>query len=82
MQSICVMLQMFVISARIVEILHYTCTFFLSLYIVEGGTEGICTCTEEHEIKYECHDEQKQISPFAQGKVVTLYIICMMNNNP
>jgi len=43
-------------------------------FLVEGGTEGICTCTEEHEIKYECHDEQKQISPFAQGKVVTLYM--------
>jgi hypothetical protein len=39
--------------------------------------EGICTCTEEHEIKYEYH-EQKQISPFAQGTVV----ICMMSNNP
>ena len=38
------------------------------LYIIQKCT---CTCTEEHEIKYECHDEQKQISPFAQGKVVT-----------
>ena len=47
-------------------------------FLVDGGTEGICTCTEEHEIKYEYHDEQKHISPFAQGKVV----ICMMNNNP
>ena len=46
-------------------------------FLVEGGVEGICTCTEEHEIKYEYHDEQKQISPFAHGKVV----ICMMNNN-
>jgi hypothetical protein len=45
-------------------------------FLVEGG--GICTCTEEHKIKYEYHVEQKQISPFAQGKVV----ICMMNNNP
>ena len=54
----------------------HTCTFFP--FLVEGGTEGICTCTEEHEINYEYHDEQKQISPFAQGKVV----ICMMNNNP
>ena len=44
----------------------------------EGGTEGICTCTEEHEIKYEYHNEQKQISPFTQGKVVTY----MVNNNP
>lgn len=47
-------------------------------FLVEGGAEGICTCTEEHKIKYEYHVEQKQISPFAQGKVV----ICMMNNNP
>ena len=46
--------------------------------LLEGGTEGICTCTEKHEIKYEYHDEQKQSSPFAQGKVV----ICMMNINP
>ena len=42
-------------------------------FLVEGGTEGICTCTEEHEIKYDGDDEHKQISPFAQGKVV----ICM-----
>ena len=47
-------------------------------FLLEGGVEGICTCTEEHEIKYEYHDEQKQMSPFAQGTVV----ICMMNNNP
>jgi hypothetical protein len=47
-------------------------------FLVEGGTEDICTCTEEQEIKYEYHDEQKQISPFAQEKVV----ICVMNNNP
>jgi hypothetical protein len=46
-------------------------------FLVEGGTEGICTCTEENEIKYEYHDEQKQISPFIQGIVVT----CIMNNN-
>jgi hypothetical protein len=39
-------------------------------FLVEGGAEGICTCTEEHKIKYEYHVEQKQISPFAQGKVV------------
>ena len=45
---------------------------------MEGGAEGICTCTEEQEIKYEYHDEQKQISPFTQEIVV----ICMMNNNP
>ena len=32
-------------------------------FLVEGGTEGICTCTEEHEINYEYHDEQKQIPP-------------------
>ena len=43
---------------------------------MEGGAEGICICTEEHKIKYEYHVEQKQISLFAQGKVV----ICMMNN--
>jgi hypothetical protein len=47
-------------------------------FLVEGGVEGICTCTEEQEIKYEYYDEQKQISPFVQGKVV----IYMMNNNP
>ena len=47
-------------------------------FLVEGGVEGICTCTEEHEIKYEYYDEQKQISPFAQRKV----FIYMMNNNP
>jgi hypothetical protein len=47
---------------------------------VEGGVVGMCTCTEEHKIKYEYHVEQKQISPFAQGKVV-IYV-CMMNNNP
>jgi hypothetical protein len=64
------MLKMFVISARIVEILHFS-------FLVEGGAEGICTCTEEHKIKYEYHVEQKQIPPFTQGKVV----ICMMNNN-
>jgi hypothetical protein len=50
-------------------------TFFP--FLVEGGAEGICTCTEEHKIKYEYHVEQKQIPPFTQGKVV----ICMMNNN-
>lgn len=49
-------------------------------FLVEGGAEGICTCTEEHKIKYEYHVEQKQISPFAQGKVVIH--VCMMNNNP
>jgi hypothetical protein len=32
-------------------------------FLVEGGAEGICTCTEEHKIKYEYHVEQKQISP-------------------
>jgi hypothetical protein len=48
-------------------------------FLVEGGVEGICTCTEEHKIRYEYHVEQKQISLFAQGKVV----ICMLNeNNP
>ena len=51
---------------------------YISPFLVEGGVEGICTCTEEHEMKYEYHDEQKQMSPFAQGKVV----ICMMNNKP
>ena len=51
---------------------------YICPFLVEGGVEGICTWTEEHEIKYEYHDEQKQISPFAQGKVV----IYMMNNNP
>ena len=51
---------------------------YICPFLVEGGTEGICTCTEEHKIKYEYHDEQKQISPFIQGKVVT----CIMNNNP
>jgi hypothetical protein len=36
---------------------------YIFSFLVEGGTEGICTCTEEHEINYEYHDEQKQISP-------------------
>jgi hypothetical protein len=52
---------------------------YICPFLVEGGAEGICTCTEEHKIKYEYHVEQKQISLFAQGKVV----ICMLNeNNP
>jgi hypothetical protein len=51
---------------------------YIFLFLVEGGVEDICTCTEEYEIKYEYHDEQKQISPFTQGKVA----ICMMNNKP
>ena len=55
MQSICVMLKMFAISTRIFEIL-------LVHFLVEGGTEGMCTCTEKHEIKYEYHDEQKKFS--------------------
>jgi hypothetical protein len=49
----------------------WECTHFSFL---SGG--WCCTCTEEHKIKYEYHVEQKQISLFAQGKVV----ICMMNN--
>ena len=53
---------------------------YICPFLVEGGAEGICTCTEEHKIKYEYHVEQKQISPFAQGKVVIH--VCMMNNNP
>jgi hypothetical protein len=36
-------------------------------FLVEGGAEGICTCTEEHKIKYEYHVEKKQISPFLLG---------------
>jgi hypothetical protein len=38
----------------------------------------VCTCTEEHTIKYEYHVEQKQISLFAQGKMVIH--VCMMNH--
>ena len=32
----------------------YMCIF---PFLVDGGTEGVCTCTEEHEIKYEYYDE-------------------------
>ena len=52
----------------------YICIF---PFLVEGGTEGICTCTEEHEIKYEYHDEQKQYL-FVHVKAV----IWIMVNNP
>ena len=37
-------------------------------FLVEGGVEGICTCTEEHEIKYEYHDEQTKIVSLRTGK--------------
>ena len=37
-------------------------------FLVEGGTEGMCTCTEKHEIKYEYHDEQKKILPSHREK--------------
>ena len=37
-------------------------------FLVEGGTEGICTCTEEHEIKYEYHDEKKTNFSLRTGK--------------
>ena len=32
-------------------------------FLVEGGTEGICRCTEEHEINYEYNDEQNKFLP-------------------
>ena len=63
MQSICIMLKM--LSSQQGYLRSYMYIFPLS---VEGGTEGICTCTEEHEIKYEYHDEQKQISPLHREK--------------
>ena len=37
-------------------------------FLVEGGTEGICSCTEEHEKKYEYQDEQEQILPSHREK--------------
>jgi hypothetical protein len=48
---------------------------YIFSFLVEGGTEGICTCTEEHEMNYEYNDEQKQISPLHREKwLYTLYM--------
>ena len=53
-------------------------------FLVEGGTEGICTCTEEHEINYEYNDEQNIFLPctgksgYMNDSILFLFFSCLL----